>query len=983
MKPMGTCLRLLRATALAMALLPATAGAQFFLKATGVPTSTLSTTAPTATRLANFDSGRDSVEGLTISKGGSGADESDDRRYQRWRGPTGGMVLSGEYRLTLWSAMKDFDTRRAGSVTAFLRDCSASTTACTTITTARLSLTNWSGGTSGWVERSIEFGAVNYTIGTSRLLEVKIIVDERSDDDMLFAYDTTAYPSRLSARSSAPVQAFRNGSFELSATDPGQFNTLRAGSTAITGWTVIGNDINHIGTYWTSSEGRRSVDLVGEERRGGVSQTFSTTPGTTYDVQFDLAGNPSAGPRIKPVTVSAAGISQSFTFDTSGRSTANMGWRTQTFTFTATDAVTTLSFLSDTGSDCCAGAALDNVRLTARTPVAAGGSFNAFEAATATGATSGVIQTKVSGTTFRLAIVALNAARTAVDTRYSGTASVTLLDARDNSGALDANGCRSSWVSISRSATSVTFADGSAGRVNAALVEGNAWRELRVRIAEGNRVGCSNDSFAVRPAGLVVSALDADWRTAYTMSGTPRSLNNTAAAGGVVHGAGHPFTVSASAVDTSGALLAGYDGFPTVRSGSPACVLPAGCTTGILSLPGWVQVCGGTMHATAATYSEVGTFTLQLEDSSFAAIDANDTDLATRTIPQSGGAATIGRFVPAGFELQPSGSAPLLRTMNATDASCSAAPTGTPRRSFTYVGQPFGFAVRPTATILPRNAAGALTVNYRGTLWKITSDHIVRQLAANDTTPAGQPVLVTIGGVAPGDVVSNGDGTGRVTTSALDSIQYTRNPTTPQAPFTARITTAVWISDTTEAGVTGNPSTIGSSSTRACFNGGGTCTVPGPGIAFDSAVPGFQGNEFRYGRLRLVNANGSEMIALPAPALAEHWNGSAWVGNTRDFCTAIDPARITLSNWQRNLQDGETKVASAGTLSAGRRSIVFLAPGAGNSGSVDLAIDLAAAGLPWLQGAWTGGNHDQNPSARATFGTASAPPPMIFRRERY
>jgi MSHA biogenesis protein MshQ len=306
-----------------------------------------------------------------------------------------------------------------------------------------------------------------------------------------------------------------------------------------------------------------------------------------------------------------------------------------------------------------------------------------------------------------------------------------------------------------------------------------------------------------------------------------------------------------------------------------------------------------------------------------------------------------------------------------------------PRRSFTYVGQPFGFAVRPTATILPRNAAGALTVNYRGPLWKITSDHIVRQLTANDTLPAGQPVLVTIGGVAPADVVSNGDGTGRVTTSALDAIQYTRNAATPQAPFTARITTAIWISDSTEGGVAGNPATIGSALTRACFNGGGTCAVPGAGIAFDSAVSGFPGNEFRYGRLRLANANGSELIALPAPALAEYWNGSAWVSNARDFCTTIDAGRVTLSNWQRNLQEGETRVASAGTMYEGRRSIVFLAPGAGNSGSVDLAIDLVAAGLPWLQGAWTGGSHDRNPSARMTFGTASAPSPMIFRRERY
>jgi len=959
------------------------AHAQFYLRATGVPTSTLSTTAPTNASLANHDPARDSAAGLFLKKGGSGATESDSSRYQRWLGPTGGMVLSGEYRLTLWSAMKDFRTSRAGSVTAFLRDCAADGSQCTSIASASRTLSNWSGGSATWVERTIDFAAINHTIAATRVLEVKIIVDSRSDDDMLFAYDATGYPSRLSAHSSAPVQAFRNGSFELSATNPGQFNTLLAGSTAITGWTVIGNDINHIGHYWAASEGGRSVDLVGEMGRGGVSQTFSTTPGATYDVVFDLAGNMNAAPVVKPVTVSAAGVSQSFTFDTTGRSTGSMGWSTRTFTFIATEAITTLSFLSDTGSDCCAGAALDNVRLVDRGVVAAAGSFNAFETETAAGSANGVIQTRVSGTTFSLAIVALNAARTALDTAYSGTATATLLDARDNSGALDANGCRSSWVSLGSGGTSVTFASGNAGRLNASFTESNAWREVRVRISAGNRIGCSNDSFAVRPAGLLVAALDADWQTAYTMSGTPRTLNNTAASGGVVHGAGRPFTLSASAINAAGAVLAGYDGFPTARGGSPACVLPAGCTTGILSLPAWVQVSGGTMHAAAATYSEVGTFTLQLEDSSFAAIDANDTDLATRTIPHSGGSTTIGRFVPVGFDLQPSGAAPLLRTMNATDASCSASPTGTPRRSFTYVGQPFGFAVRATATILPRNAAGALTVNYRGTLWKLTDDHIVRQLLATNTTPAGQPVVASMGSTAPSDVVSNEDGSGRVTTSALDSIRYTRNPATPQAPFTANITTAIWISDTTEAGVAGNPTRIGSPATRACFNGGGTCAAPGPGIAFDSAVPGFPGNEFRYGRLRLVNTNGSELLALPAPALAEYWNGSAWVSNSRDFCTSVDPGRVVLSNWQRNLQDGETKVASAGTMSAGRRSIVFLAPGAGNSGSVDLSIDLVAAGMAWLQGAWTGGNHDRDPSARATFGTASAPSPIIFRRERY
>lgn len=983
MKAMRRVSRMLAAAAiLLLALSPAAAIAQvLYLGSNGVPTARVSETAPTATTLANYDSGRDAFPGLVISRGGSGAGETDERRYQSWLDSASGRVLSGSYRLTLWTAMKDFDTRRRGSVTAFLRDCSANARSCTTIASASLSRANWSGGSSTWVETAIEFPAINYTITSSRRLEIRIIVDAGSDDDMWFAYDTTAFPARLAPVASDPPQPFRNGSFELSATDPGQFNTLSSGSTAITGWTVIGNDINHIGTYWTSSEGRRSVDLVGERGRGGVSQTFLTTRGVVYDVQFDLAGNPSARPTIKPVTVSAAGSSQTFTFDITGRSTSAMGWVTHTFTFTAVDSTTTLSFLSDTGSDCCAGAALDNVRVTPRT-AGGTGSFNAFETSTPAGSATGSIRTKVSGESFTVAIAAVNAARTGIDTSYTGTVSVALLDARDNSGALDANGCRSSWVAISGATASATFGSGSNGRTSASLVHASAWREVRVRISAGNRTGCSSDSFAIRPAALFVAARDLDWQTAFTGTGTARNLDNASAAGGVVHGAGHPFTLIAVGTSPAGVTTPGYDGFPTVRAGGLACALPAGCTTGTLVLPAWAPAGSGMVMATAATYSEVGTFTLLLEDTAFAAIDAADTDLATRTIPQSG-AITVGRFVPAGYDLQPSGAAPQLRTMNTTDAACSAAPAGTPRRSFTYVGQPFGFAVRPTATILPRNAAGALTVNYRGTLWKLTGAHVVHQLSADDTTPAGQPVQVTVGGIAAGDVASNGDGSGRVTTGALDSIRYTRSTTTPQAPFTANITSAVWISDTTEAGVAGNPAVIGSQATRACFNGGGSCAAPGPGIAFDSAVAGFPGNEFRYGRLRLANANGSELLALPVPAVAEHWSGSAWVPNTRDFCTAVDPARITLSNWQRSLQSGETSVASAGTLSAGARSIVLRAPGAGNSGSVDLSIDLVAGGLPWLQGAWSGTTFDRNPTARATFGTASRPPPLVFRRERY
>ena len=134
-----------------------------------------------------------------------------------------------------------------------------------------------------------------------------------------------------------------NGSFELGQ-DPAAGNIfLTAGSTAITDWFINTGTIDYIGGTW--------VAIVGE----------------TYTVSFDLAGNPLAGPNIKSMTVSAAGDSEDFTFDTTGQSTLNMGWETNTWMFTAINSTTTLSFASN--NDGIAGPALDHVSLTANTSV--------------------------------------------------------------------------------------------------------------------------------------------------------------------------------------------------------------------------------------------------------------------------------------------------------------------------------------------------------------------------------------------------------------------------------------------------------------------------------------------------------------------------------------------------------------------------------------------------------------------------------------
>jgi len=153
-----------------------------------------------------------------------------------------------------------------------------------------------------------------------------------------------------------------NGSFETGS-DPGEFLMLSYGnSSTIAGWTVAGNGIDYYGSGWQASDGGRSLDMNAVDA-GSIEQTFLTTPGATYHVTFDLAGNPSqifAG--IKTLQVSAAGKSQIYNFDTTGKSATNMGWTRQTFTFTATWEATTLLFESLTSG--AAGPALDNVRVT-------------------------------------------------------------------------------------------------------------------------------------------------------------------------------------------------------------------------------------------------------------------------------------------------------------------------------------------------------------------------------------------------------------------------------------------------------------------------------------------------------------------------------------------------------------------------------------------------------------------------------------------
>ncbi|MBI3432133.1 MAG: hypothetical protein HY018_07990 [Hydrogenophilales bacterium] len=616
------------------------------------------------------------------------------------------------------------------------------------------------------------------------------------------------------------------------------------------------------------------------------------------------------------------------------------------------------SYLNSTGTVTTTGAG-NGTAATATLTVGSAGvapsGFNAFETGTAAGSVAGVIHTKVAASAFGLDVVALRVGGTAVETAFTGDVRLELVDASS------AGSC-SAYASI-RSLGTLTFAAANQGRKTfAGISEPNAWPNARIRmtypaIGVPTLIACSTDNFAIRPAsfgGVTVS--DADSVTA----GTARALTNTAASGGNVHKAGQPFRIDATAFNAAGVATANYAGSPAASL--TGCVLPgAGCTLGVMTTGVW-SAASGTVTATGAGYSEVGAVAMKLVDAGFAAVDAADGSTAAEMNIESA-VFNVGRFVPDHFDLT-AASTPVFKTFN--DTTCAT-------RSFTYVGQPFGYVTLPQATITAKNAAGATTLNYTGALWKLAPTGAVQTY----TPVTGN---LDIGLLGTPTVTASGSGVGVLTANAADEVAFVR--TTPVAPFAADISLSMSIQDIAEAGVSGN----------------GTVDTLSPAlftsIAFDA------GNQIRFGQLVLTNALGSELLGLPVPIETRYWNGSGFTLNTADSCTQFAAANVSLSNWQRNLNACETSVSLSGRFNAGRGNLRFSAPGAGNTGSVDLTVQLGAtasgstcvggaatAAVPasqsWLQGRWSGGAYNQNPAARASFGLYRGSKSLIYLREMY
>jgi len=499
--------------------------------------------------------------------------------------------------------------------------------------------------------------------------------------------------------------------------------------------------------------------------------------------------------------------------------------------------------------------------------------------------------------------------------------------------------------------------------------------------ASGNLMQGASNPFVVRPFGF-----DLDFSGDRAANGTAGVSYAADATGSAFEKAGNGFPTTVRAVTWSAADDADADGAPdpgadlTDNTATPgfgqeavpatvdithALVEPLGGATGTLAGGAAVGGFSGGVASPTLSWSEVGIIDLT-------ALTANYLGSGQGVL---GKALNVGRFYPARFAVADAGFA----FRDGPDAAWTC--------PFTYMDQTFAFATDPTVTVTAVSALGTPTVNYDradsagNPFWRLAGLLAGRGYSDNAATTAtlDAPALGTVTLSGEGD----GDGAGTFTITG-EGFSYLR-PGVPIPPFPADVTLTIPKADLTDLD-------------GVCYDSSVTiCNANDvAGAGMDYSIAGIGATEQRFGRLNLVSAAGSELLALGLPMRAEHYGAAGgFVPNADDSCTAIGTAFIDLVNDQADPPMGTASIAIGGGSSTatvanvpfvnGEGGLSFSAPGAGNTGYSDVTFRLGlgtGAGQPWLQFDWDGdGAHDNDPAARASFGIYEGSRLLIHIRE--
>jgi MSHA biogenesis protein MshQ len=311
---------------------------------------------------------------------------------------------------------------------------------------------------------------------------------------------------------------------------------------------------------------------------------------------------------------------------------------------------------------------------------------------------------------------------------------------------------------------------------------------------------------------------------------------------------------------------------------------------------------------------------------------------ATRTNKMVNRSGYVGRFYPSAFSLSNIVLAPACNSMV----------------GFSYLGQTFSTQLRLTAL----TTTGAVASNYRSDFIKL-----VNLTTAYGAVDLDTPSVLT-GRVTLGDQNYTWSPGGLFGVLDADVDLQIARTSSPDGPFSAA---RIGLGPVDSDGVALLPAQL-----NLDTDGNGSMDMASLG-----------NTQLRFGRLRLEDSYGPETSSLPVRFLTEYWNGSDWIQNPDDSCTALALTEIIYPQGAINNAANRTVTVGGATTTGEYVSInatqiafdegdaghYFTAPGAGNTGTFDVDVDLTD--YPWLRFDW---NNDGNysdaalPSANFTFG---------------
>ena len=475
----------------------------------------------------------------------------------------------------------------------------------------------------------------------------------------------------------------------------------------------------------------------------------------------------------------------------------------------------------------------------------------------------------------------------------------------------------------------------------------------------------NSNAFVVKPFSFVLGGVQCQGATA-----NPGAAD---AQGGKFCPAGEDFSLTVTAVASGGVATPNYGREVMAESVRlvPALVGGLGLTGNPAVTGSFGSFSNGVASGTAFSWGEVGIITLQP--------GVGDSDYLGAGDVLGAASGNIGRFYPYAY------------TLDASAVSNRPTACAPGMGSFTYIGEP---DLRLDLTLSARNKQNGVTENYRSSATaannfaKLNTGAQFKLAAASGATqfPEGASSRYTgFVGSATADVAptwANGSSALRIYSRLARAVGFEE--------FLPTFTPGIRPVDSDNVGL----QVYSGSAWSAAWD-----LDTDASVGNDHKLVGV--TELRSGRIRLQNANGSELLPLPVPLQIQYWSGATrgWQLNAADTCTALNAGHFAFDfpaqGAGNGLQACETALTVGG--SAPDYRLTLDAPGAGNSGWTDLTLNLGAAvvgkqcasrggggpdDLPanaaWLQFNWKGSV--DNPSARATFGIARSGP-VIHRRE--